>query len=553
MTLTRFSTLTLVTALSLAGSSGFSQQSAPPAPSVAKPEEKASAPTAVPTPSVPAETAPAPAPVAAAPTITRPEEVSDFASLEKLAMSLAMKPYEAPSQKLDAFFEGLQYDGHREIRYKRDKALFHEQGDVYRIEFFHPGWMFKKPVRFYETGLEASSPVPFNQNFFDYGKLKLPEKFEPPTGYAGFRVLAPDSFMKKPFEFLVFMGASYFRAVTTELGYGISARGVAVNTIVGKPEEFPDFTHFWFQRPKEGEKYFKILALLNGPSITGAYQFDVAPGKTTETLVKCTLHLRQPVEMLGIAPFSSMYWFGENSHPKPYDFRPEVHDSDGLQIEVEGGPAIWRPLDVGRDTRLSLFAVDKLKGFGLAERDREFKNFQDLEAVYHRRPAVWVEPTRGFSKGHVALLELATGEETWDNIVAMWKPAELPKTPQEPLKFEYRLAWLEEHLPGLLCKVTSTRRGFVMDADDHLYVLDFTKGALCAEKPHDWVPEVQVNVAQNAAKVLDSRVMANAETGGWRAFFKLDVPPTATVLEMSCELKDGEKTISERWVNQWRK
>ena len=73
------------------------------------------------------------------------------------------------------------------------------------------------------------------------------------------------------------------------------------------------------------------------------------------------------------------------------------------------------------------------------------------------------------------LVELSSGEETWDNIVAMWKPAVLPATPQEPLSFEYRLAWLEEQLPGLLCKVTSTRRGFVMDSDDHLYVIDLTK------------------------------------------------------------------------------
>jgi glucans biosynthesis protein len=137
-----------------------------------------------------------------------------------------------------------------------------------------------------------------------------------------------------------------------------------------------------------------VLALLNGPSITGAYEFSAMPGKTTEMFVKATLHLRKPVKMLGIAPFSSMFWFGENSHPKPYDFRPEVHDSDGLQVEIEGGPSIWRPLDVSRDLRLSILEVDKLKGFGLAERDRDFKNFQDLEAMYHRRPAVWVEPIK---------------------------------------------------------------------------------------------------------------------------------------------------------------
>lgn len=482
-----------------------------------------------------------------------PADVTDFTTLSKLAGEMALKPYQAPSQQLDPFFEGLKYDGHRQIRFLRNKALFSNLGDGYRVEFFHPGWMFKKPVSFFNIADAKTAGVPFDRSLFDYGELKVPEKVIAPAGYAGFRVLAPDAMLNKPFEFLVFMGASYFRAVTTELGYGISARGVAVNTIGGKPEEFPDFTHFWFVQPKAGEKYFRVLALLNGPSITGAYQFDVMPGKTTETLVKAVLHLRQPVEMLGIAPFSSMFWYGENSHPKPYDFRPEVHDSDGLQIEVEGGPSIWRPLDVGKDLRLSVFEIAKLKGFGLAERDRDFKNFQDLEAVYHRRPAVWVEPSKGFENGSVVLVELSTGEETWDNIVAMWKPSKLPATPKEPLTFEYRLAWLEEHLPGLLCKVISTRRGFVMDSDDHLYVVDFTKGGEALEKPRDWTPEVEVVISQGEAKVLDKRVMYNAETGGWRAFFKLDVPPTSNLIEMMCEMKDGTKVISERWMYQWRR
>ncbi|MBB5038486.1 glucan biosynthesis protein [Prosthecobacter dejongeii] len=480
-------------------------------------------------------------------------DVTDFESLQKLAAQVALKPYQAPSQQLDPFFEGLKYDGHRQIRFLEDKALYGENKELYRVQFFHPGWMFKKPVGFFNVDGVTTTPVPFDQSLFDYGNLKLPEGFKKPEGYSGFRVLAPHSLLDKRFEFMVFMGASYYRAVTTELGYGISARGVAVNTIGGKPEEFPDFTHFWFQQPKPGQKYFRVLALLNGPSIAGAYQFDVSPGKTTDMLVKATLFLRQPVEMLGIAPFSSMFWFGENSHPKPYDFRPEVHDSDGLQIEVEGGPSIWRPLDVSRDLRLSVFEMDKLKGFGLGERDRDFNNFQDLEAMYHRRPAVWVEPIKGFNKGAVVLVELSTGEETWDNIVAMWRPSELPKTPTEPLNFEYRLAWLEEQLPGLLCKVTNTRRGFVMKTDDHEYVVDFTKGGVKLDKPADWVPELDVVVSNGEAKVLDKRVMFNRETGGWRAFFKLDVPDTTNLLEMMCEMKDGEKVISERWMYQWRR
>ncbi len=482
-------------------------------------------------------------------------QVTDFESLQKLASELAHQPYEAPSTTLAPFYEGLEYDDHRQIRFNPDKALFTGPDDTYRVEFFHPGWMFKKPVSFFQLVPGKTAPVPFDSSLFDYGPLQVPASAAPPNGYAGFRILAPDSLADRRFEFLVFMGASYYRAVTTELGYGISARGVAVNTIGGAPEEFPDFTHFWIEPPRKGDEFFTTLALLNGPSLTGAYRFSAMPGKTTTMFVTATLYLRQPVKMLGLAPFSSMFWYGENTHPKPYDFRPEVHDSDGLQIEIEGGPSIWRPLENGRDMRLSFFQVDKLKGFGLAERDRDFKNFEDLEAHYHRRPAVWVEPVKGFGPGRVGLVELATGEETWDNIVAFWEPAKIPATPDEPLHFEYRIDWQEEHLPGLLAKVIATRRGFVMKSDtDHLYVIDFTHGLPNADLPDGWVPEIEVKLRSgDPAEVLDARVMKNPETHGWRAFFQIRVPPESNLIEMSAELQKDKAPISETWTYQWRR
>lgn len=482
------------------------------------------------------------------------ESVKGFADLEKVAAQLALKPYEPPTQQLDPFFEGLKYDGHRKIIFDGKKALFGDLGETPRVEFFHPGWMFKKPVMFYNMQEASTVDVPFDRTHFKYHDLPVPADAKNPLGYAGFKVLAPDSLIGRPFEFMVFMGASYYRAVTTKLGYGISARGVAVNTIGGEPEEFPDFTHFWFQQPKPGQKSFKLLALLNGPSITGAYEIESTPGETTVQHIKATLHLRKQVKMLGIAPFSSMFWFGENSNPKPYDFRPEVHDSDGLQIEINGGPSIWRPLDVSRDLRLSIFETEALKGFGLAERDRDFNNFQDLEAVYHRRPAVWVEPVKGFGKGAVTLVELSTGEETWDNIVAMWKPDVLPATPEEPLKVEYKLNWLDQHEPATLCKVIASRRGFVMDSDDHLYVIDFSAPPDATKiQEKDWVPDIDVVLSGGKAGLLDKRVMKNNETGGWRAFFKLDIPDTTNLLEIMMELKAGDKVISERWMYQWRR
>jgi glucans biosynthesis protein len=490
--------------------------------------------------------APAPAPAAEVPPIRT------FLDLEAYASQLAQKPYVVPTTRLDPFFDTLKYDGHRQIRFKQNKAIYSDLGDSFHVEFFHPGWMFKKTVSFYEIADGQPKPIGFDKNLFDYGDNKIPEGAAYPSGYSGFRLLAPDSLLGKRFEFLVFQGASYFRAVTTKLGWGLSARGLAVNTVGGDPEEFPDFSHFWFLKPKVGDKTFKFYALLNGPSVTGAFEFEAQPGDETVLTVSGSVFLRRVVKLLGLAPFSSMFWFGENTHPKPLDFRPEVHDSDGLLIEQKFGPAIWRPLDNGKEIRQSVFNIESLKGFGLLERDRNYSHFEDLEARYEQRVSVWVEPMEGFGRGDLHLIELPTGEETWDNVVSMWEPDHLP-TAVEPLRFAYKLHWLDEHDDGM-AQVIATRYGENIatkdDPNDYLFVIDFSKGKVPEGVKTDWTPDIEVTLPP-AAKLLDKRVMANPETGGWRAFFKMDVPPSLKLLEMTCDLSYNKQPFSERWTYQW--
>ncbi|MDB6138640.1 MAG: glucan biosynthesis protein, partial [Verrucomicrobiaceae bacterium] len=231
-----------------------------------------------------------------------PSIVKDYTSLQSLVAQLAHQPYSASQKPLDPFFDKLKYDGHRQIRFRDDMAQY-GGGDTFRVEFFHPGWTAKKTVGMFDLSGGKATPIGYDQKLFDWGQLKVPENTKYPDGFAGFRVMAPDSFLNRRFEFMVFMGASYFRAVTTDLGYGLSARALAINTIGGDPEEFPDFTHFWFEKPKPGDRFFKVLALLNGPSVVGAYSFEAMPGKTTEMFVKGTVHLRKPVKSFGISPF----------------------------------------------------------------------------------------------------------------------------------------------------------------------------------------------------------------------------------------------------------
>ncbi len=474
--------------------------------------------------------------------------------LEAYASQLAQKAYTPPQAKIDPFFEGLKHDGHRQILFKKEHALFRDSGGAFEVEFNHPGWMFKKTVSFAEIVDGQPRSIPFDKSHFQYGDLTLPETVSDPSGYSGFRVLVPDVGNGRRLEFMVFQGASYFRAVPVNHGWGLSARGVAINTVGGEPEEFPDFTHFWFQKPKPGDKTIKFYALLNGPSVTGAFEFESQPGEETVVTVSGSIFLRRVVKLLGLAPFSSMFWFGENTHPKPMDFRPEVHDSDGLLIEQNFGPIIWRPLDNGKEMRQSVFSIESLKGFGLMERDRDFSHFEDLKAQYHKRTAVWVEPLEGFGRGKLHLIELATGEETWDNVVSMWEPDHLP-TATEPLRFAYKLHWLGEHEHGL-AKVTATRFGEVTltpeNHNDYLFVIDFTKGKIPDGAPAEWLPTLSLAVPTDS-KVLEKCVIANTETGGWRVLFKIEVPPTLKLLEMNCELTDGKLPLSERWSYQWKR
>src|SRR3546814_10262563 len=82
-------------------------------------------------------------------------------------------------------------------------------------------------------------------------------------------------------DWLAFQGASYFRSAGPLHQYGLSARGIAIDTGLSKTEEFPEFTEFWLERSPEG--IVTVYALLDGPSVTDAYLFVHLQGTTEMT------------------------------------------------------------------------------------------------------------------------------------------------------------------------------------------------------------------------------------------------------------------------------
>lgn len=499
-----------------------------------------------------------------------------FDVVAEQARALAAQPYRAPAKVLPPDLAALTYDGHRDIRFKPERALWRREGLPFEVMFFHPGWLFDTPVRIHEVTPQGTRELTVSADDFDYGKNKLKPAGWPKLGFAGFRIHYPLNSDKYKDELAVFLGASYFRALGQGQRYGLSARGLALDTVdradkpAGVPyagEEFPRFSQFWLERPAPGADRLTVHALLESPRATGAYTFVIVPGESTVIEVRSRIFLRAGVTTLGIAPLTSMFLHGENQQDAG-DFRPEVHDSDGLQVLTGSGEWIWRPAINPHFARprgivTTSFATSNPRGFGLMQRDRAFARYEDLEARYELRPSAWVEPIGQWGPGRVELVQLPTDEEIHDNLVAYWVPDAMPG-PGQPLELAYRLSWqMKREARPPSSWVTQTRRGRSygrLATGEEKFVIDFAGPALDA-LPADAVVEPVVDVGANA-KLLEAVAYRNDAVGGWRlalrvqrtdlqsvAFTDSSLPSAQPApLELRAFLRHQKDTVSETWT-----
>jgi glucans biosynthesis protein len=344
-------------------------------------------------------------------------------------------------------------------------------------------------------------------------------------------------------EFLVFQGASYFRAVARDTLYGLSARGLAVRTAHPTGEEFPAFTHFWIERPSANASSMVVHALLDSPSVAGAYRFSVTPGVETVMDVDVTLFPRVALDNIGIAPLTSMFLFDESERARIDDFRDEVHDSDGLQIVMASGERVWRPLKNPTQLQVSSFTSQAPRGFGLVQRSRRVSDYHDLEAHYEQRPSVWIEPTSDWGAGAVQLFEIPTNNETNDNIVAFWRPTTVIAE-GKPYHLSYRMRWNKQpKLTPALGKVTSTRSGPSFDGKRRIFVVEFTGTGRDIEG-------LRMDIGTSAGKLTNQVLQPSPLTKGVRASFELD-PNSADVAELRLRLMRADKPVSETWLYRW--
>jgi glucans biosynthesis protein len=477
----------------------------------------------------------------------------DFAWLKGQARWRAQNPYQPPRSVVPKVLTEMDYDRYHGMRFRAARALWAGQTVGVQVRFFHLGRGFTHSVQMHEVVDGQVRPIRYDPAMFDLSESGVsPRALPRDLGFAGFRVHVHTDWER---DVAAFLGASYFRAVGGEKQYGLSARGLAIDTGLDRGEEFPVFEAFWLQRPEPDASRLTVYALLDSPSIAGAYRFDIVPGATLAMDVDVALYPRRTIERLGIAPLTSMFQCGENDRRVADDWRPEIHDSDGLAIWTGTGERIWRPLTNPSSVRVNSYFDSAPRGFGLLQRDRQFDHYQDDGAYYDRRPSTWVEPKTGWGKGAVQLVEIPTPDETFDNIVAFWNPADKPQPGQE-LLFSYRLSW-GTRPPGdpAIGQVVATRHGIggyvgrKRKDFSWRFAVDFVGGQLTTLGKN---AKVEVVVSASRSVIDQALAQPQVELNGYRAI--VDVRPTderVEPIDLRLHLRVGRDALTETWLYQW--
>jgi periplasmic glucans biosynthesis protein len=464
-------------------------------------------------------------------------------TLQEDAKRRAGGAYVPQKNSLPAALDKLSPEQYRSIHFNPDAGIWRTDKLPFRLELLRAAYKLPTAVTVstVEDGMAkdlVATPAMFQitgATSAQLGKVTLP--------LSGFRIRSRINSNKIWDEFLVFQGASYFRAVAKNLLYGLSARGLAVNTGEPSGEEFPAFTHFWIERPGPRATAIVIYALLESESATGAYKFTVKPGIETLTDVELTLFPRTEMRVVGIAPLTSMFLFDETNRGHLDDYRPEVHDSDGLQITTKTGEMIFRPLANPLKLQVSAFTTQVPQGFGLVQRSRQQSDFQDFDAQYERRPSAWITPHGDWGTGAVELVEIPSGRETNDNIVAFWRPSQT-FTPGHPAQFAYNVTWTDEPgLPKGMGKIVATRSGASIDRKRRVFLLDIV-GA--GEK----LDGLRLDLGSSAGAISNASLISNNELHGLRASFEID-PKDAELIELRLRVMRGDTPVSETWLYRW--
>jgi len=471
-------------------------------------------------------------------------------TVSDLAKKLSKKPYKEPENILPANLQNLTYDQYRDIRFNPESTIWADKNLPFQMQLFHPGLYFKESVEIAIVKEGVSKHLSYSSDMFTTGKVMQEPLPANDIGFAGFRLHNPLNTPDYFDEIAVFQGGSYFRSLGKDQSYGLSSRGLALKTADPEGEEFPSFRAFWIEQPSQDSNSIVVYALLDSPSTTGAYRFTIRPSDNTIIDVEATLYPRVDLDKVGLAAGTSMFMFSSYDRKDVDDFRPRVHDSDGLLILNGRGERLWRPLRNPANLEISAFVDNGPLGFGLLQRNRDVNNYQDLEAHYEKRPSLWVEPVGNWARGAVVLVEIPTESEIHDNIVAYWSPKEVIPAGSE-YQFSYRLLW--GNAPAVKqgeAIVESTRSGRASingPTPKRLFAIDYQ---FPNPLPNIEKQKPTVSIKNSAGEIHHIVVNENHHNDGYRITFELD-PLDQTLIELRMDLKFADGRTAESWMYQW--
>jgi len=474
-----------------------------------------------------------------------------FEDVVEKAKVLAKAPYQAP-QPVSKFLREISYEAYQGIRFNPDRSLWRKNQSNFQVMFLAPGLYYTHPVTLNVIEAEGPRALSFSKNDFMFADPEVEKRVPADVGLAGFKLTFPLNQKNEQNQFMVFAGASYFRGVGKDNAFGISGRGLAVDTGLPSGEVFPAFTEFWLVRPSPDAKDMVVYGLLDSASLTGAYQFTIFPGNPTKIKVKTQLFPRKTIQLLGMAPLTSMFFYGENTPRPTGEWRREVHDSDGLQIhDGSTGEWIWRPLRNPGTLEMDFFSNKNIQGFGLLQRDGKFLNYEDLGARYDKRPNAWVEAQGEWGQGKVVLVQLPTADETNDNMVAFWTP-NAPVTPDTPLVFAYHVSFGKSDIPQNPMGVVDNT--FIGDGNRigggnvpnaYRVIVDFIGGPLNALSSNSPINS-QVTALEDG-EILEHFVEYHEQIKGWRLSI-LAKPFLQKPLHLRAFLHNETTTLTETWT-----
>lgn len=472
----------------------------------------------------------------------------DFDFVRRLARERAAQPYVPPRLEWPRALADLGPAELERISFRAEQALWAADNLPFRLQFFHPDRQ-RPPVVVREYSATHVQELPFVAGFFDYGAARPPVRVPPTIGYGGFRLHSPLNRPEHFDEVAVFAGGCTFRALGAGQNFGLAARALAIDAGPLAAEEYPRFTEFWVGRPQPDAKSVVVYALLDSLRAAGAYEFVVNPGVSTIVDVRAEVVFRAAVAQPGFAPLSAMFWYGENTDRPPGEPRPEVHEADGLAVLAGDGTPSWRPLQNPPGPFGSGIAVGALRGFGLLQRDRVFDHYGDLDADYHRRPSVWVEPIGEWGPGRVELVENPAHGRLDANVTAFWVPDRLPVAGQ-PFELRYRLRWTEEDPAALtLAPVVATHVGSLVGRPlGRLFWIDFAGPDLARHDNGALDVDVQLGPG---ARITAQSVRKNPVDASWRVALEVEADAPGRSVDLRCRLRAGYAPVSETWVYSW--